>query len=338
MKTFSAIAVWFFVSALLLIACKNNPTGAKLAKVDGQVISSADIDKASGKELFQQRQALYKLEQKKLDEYIGALLLTKEAKRRGISVATLLDQEVNSKITSVTDSDVAAFYEANKERLRVDFEQIRGQIREYLREQREEAQKTVLIGSLRKNSHIVTYLKPPPAFRTEISLNGAPYKGAEAGPVTIVKFEDFQCPYCKAVQPTFAELLKRYDGKVKLVHKDLPLDAIHPQARDAAEAARCAGEQGKYWQYHDKLYAHSPRFSIEDLKNYAKESGMDASNFERCLAGGKFKQAVQNDVSEGAALGLSGTPAFFINGRELTGAQPIEAFIAIIDDELAAPK
>ena len=85
------------------------------------------------------------------------------------------------------------------------------------------------------------------------------------------------------MQPTFADLLKRYEGKLKLVHKDLPLDAIHPQARDAAEAARCAGEQGKYWQYHDRLYAHSPKFSVEDLKNYAKETGMDAGNFERCL-------------------------------------------------------
>lgn len=338
MKNFAFISAWLLSAALFATACKSRPADSNLAEVDGQVVSSTDLEKSGGKELFRQRDVLYRLEQKKLDEYIGALLLTKEAKRRGVSVATLLDQEVNSKITSVTDSDVAAFYEANKERLQVDFERIRGQIREYLREQREEAQKTVLIGSLRKNSHIVTYLKPPPAFRTEISLNGAPYKGAEAGPVTIVKFEDFQCPYCKAVQPTFAELLKRYDGKVKLVHKDLPLDAIHPQARDAAEAARCAGEQGKYWQYHDKLYAHSPRFSIEDLKNYAKETGMDASNFERCLAGGKFKQAVQNDVSEGAALGLSGTPAFFINGRELTGAQPMEAFVAIIDDELAPPK
>ena len=338
LKNFAVISVWVLSTALFATACKSRPPDSKLAEVDGQIISSADIDKSAGKELFSQRQALYTLEQKKLDEYIGALLLTKEAKRRGVSVATLLDQEINSKIASVTDADIAAFYDTNKDRLRVDFEKIREQIREYLRDQRVEAQKTIFIGSLRKNSKIVTYLKPPPVFRAEISLNGAPYRGAETARVTIVKFEDFQCPYCKAVQPTFVDLLKRYDGKLKLVHKDLPLEAIHPQARDAAEAARCAGEQGKYWQYHDRLYAHSPKFSVDDLKNYAKETGMDTGNFERCLASGKFKPAVQKDLSEGGELGLSGTPAFFINGRELTGAQPIEAFVSIIDDELARPK
>ena len=324
--------------ALYGAGCHKDNTGSKLAEVDGQVISPTDLEKSGGKELFRQREALFRLEQKKLDEYIGALLLTKEAKRRGVSVATLLDQEINSKIATVTDADIAAFYDTNKDRLQVDFEKIREQIREHLRDQKVEAQKTSFIGSLRKNSKIVTYLKPPPVFRVEISLAGAPYRGAENGTVTIIKFEDFQCPYCKAVQPTFADLLKRYDGKLKLVHKDLPLDAIHPQARAAAEAARCAGEQGKYWQYHDRLYVHSPKFSVEDFKNYAKETGIDAGNFERCLASGKFKPAVQKDLSEGAELGLSGTPAFFINGRELTGAQPIEAFAAIIDDELAPSK
>ena len=89
----------------------------------------------------------------------------------------------------------------------------------------------------------------------DLSVNGAPSKGSEKAEVTIVKFEDFQCPYCKAVQPNFQEVLKRYDGKVRLVHKDLPLDQIHPQARQAAEAARCADDEGKFWEYHDKLYA-----------------------------------------------------------------------------------
>src|SRR6185503_6129552 len=125
LKNFAVISVWVLSTALFATACKSRPPDSKLAEVDGQIISSADIDKSAGKELFSQRQALYTLEQKKLDEYIGALLLTKEAKRRGVSVATLLDQEINSKIASVTDADIAAFYDTNKDRLRVDFEKIR---------------------------------------------------------------------------------------------------------------------------------------------------------------------------------------------------------------------
>jgi protein-disulfide isomerase len=171
-----------------------------------------------------------------------------------------------------------------------------------------------------------------------VSITGAAVRGSDKAKVTIVKFEDYQCPYCKAVQPTFTELLKRYDGKVRIVHKDLPLDTIHPQARPAAEAARCAGEQGKFWDYHDKLYSTGAKFSAEELKNSAREVGLDIDGFDKCLASGKFKGAVQNDLLEGAKLGLNGTPAFFINGRELTGAQPLEAFVAIIDEELGAAK
>ena len=109
MKNFAVISVWVLSTALFANACKSRSPDSKLAEVDGQIISSADIDKSAGKELFSQRQALYRVEQKKLDEYIGALLLTKEAKRRGVSVATLLDQEINSKVAPVTDADVFGF-------------------------------------------------------------------------------------------------------------------------------------------------------------------------------------------------------------------------------------
>ena len=168
-----------------------------------------------------------------------------------------------------------------------------------------------------------------------MAFAGAPLRGPEKAAVTIVKFEDYQCPYCKTVQPTFLELLKRYDGKVKLVHKDLPLEEIHPQARPAAEAARCAGEQGKFWNYHDRLYAQAPKLGAEDLKSAAKEVGLNLASFEQCFTSGKFKAAVQKDLNDGANLGLTGTPAFFINGREISGSQPVEAFAAIIDEELA---
>jgi protein-disulfide isomerase len=119
-----------------------------------------------------------------------------------------------------------------------------------------------------------------------------------------------------------------------LVHKDLPLEAIHPQAPLAAEAARCAGDQGKFWQYHDTLYSKAPKIAPADLQAYSKEVGVDAATFQQCLDSRKHQSAVQKDLAEGAKLGLTGTPSFFINGREISGAQPIEAFAAIIDEEL----
>jgi protein-disulfide isomerase len=329
--------VSLLLAVILVSACQRGD-GAKVAEVDHRAILASDLQKYAGRELSLQRENLYKLEKQKLEEYISAFLLTQEAKKRGVSVEAVLDQEVNSKILPVGDDEIDVFYKSNKARIAVDLDKVREQIRSYLRNQKIQAQKALFFESLRSKAKVVTYLKPPPVFRAELSLAGEPFKGSETAPVTIVKFEDFHCPFCKQVQPTFNELLSRYNGKVKLVHKDLPLESLHPQARQAAEAARCAYEQGKFWEYHDKLYANSPKASADDLKSYAKEVGLNVDSFERCFASGKYKAVVQQDLNEGARLGLTGTPTLFINGREISGNQPLEAFEAIIDDELATPK
>jgi protein-disulfide isomerase len=319
-------------------SCRPANDSEKLAEVDGTAVTRTDLDRSAGKTIRNAREQLYKLERQKLDEYIGATLLTKEAKSRGVSVSTLLEQEVNSKVLPITEAEIQGFYNSNKERLQVEFDKVHDQIRDYLFQQRLESRKNEFFKALRSKAKVTSYLKSPPIFRAAVAVNGAPFKGSERAPVTIVKFEDFQCPYCKTVQATYQELLKRYKGKVRLVHKDLPLDAIHPHARQAAEAARCAGEQGKFWEYHDTLYANSPKAAVEELKAYAKEVGINAAPFEQCFASGKYKSLVQKDLSEGAQLGLTGTPTFFINGREISGAQPVEAFAAIIDEELGQAK
>jgi protein-disulfide isomerase len=329
--------VSLLLAAILVSACQR-VDGAKVAEVDHRAILASDVQKYAGRELSLQRENLYKLEKQKLEEYISAFLLTQEAKKRGVSVEAVLDQEVNSKILPVGDDEIDVFYKSNKARIAVDLDKVREQIRSYLRNQKIQAQKALLFESLRSKAKVVTYLKPPPVFRAELSLAGEPFKGSETAPVTIVKFEDYQCPFCKQVQPTFNELLSRYNGKVKLVHKDLPLESIHPQARQAAEAARCAYEQGKFWEYHDKLYANSPKAGADDLRSYAKEVDLNVDSFDRCFASGKYKAVVQKDLNEGVQLGLTGTPTIFINGREISGNQPLEAFEAIIDDELARPK
>ena len=333
---YRAIQCFLLVVALSLAwGCRPGIDSEKIAEVDGAIITQTELSRSAGKALSNVREQLYKLERQKLDEYIGATLLTREAKNRNLSVSTLLDQEVTQKVATVTDQEIQSFYDNNKGRLRVEFSKVRDQIREYLQSQKVEARRNEFISGLRANAKVTTFLKPPPVYRAELVVAGAPMRGAEKALVTIIKFEDFQCPYCKTVQPRFSELLKKYEGKLRLIHKDLPLDELHGQARQAAEAARCAGEQGKFWEYHDKLYERSPKASGEDLKAYAKELALDVSSFDRCIAAGKYRAAVQKDLLEGAQLGLTGTPAFFINGRELSGAQPLETFTAIIDEELA---
>jgi protein-disulfide isomerase len=334
----------FFISAFIIISFILSATvwrhreEDKLAEIDGAVITERQIEGSLGRQLTHLHQQIYKLKRQKLDEIIDAQLVTEQAKRESVSLATLLEREVNGKVSPVTEEEIKSFYDSNKDRLRVEYDKAHDQIRDYLREQKIETQKNAYIKALRSKAKITTYLKPPSVYRAEVADTGAPIRGAEKAPVTIVKFEDFQCPFCKTVQPTVKDLLKKYVGKVRVVHKDLPLDAIHPQARPAAEAARCAGEQGKFWEYHDKLYADSSKLGVEELKSAAKDVGLNVLSFEQCFASGKYRGAVQKDLNDGAQLGITGTPTFFINGRELSGAQPVEAFAAIIDEELGQRK
>ena len=315
-------------------SCRPPADSEKLAEVDGTVITRAEIDRSGGKQLQTLRHQLYELERQKLSDYIGATLLSREAKDQNISVTTLLEREVNAKVPAVSEEEIQAFYETNKARIRVELDKVHDQIRDYLVEQKTTARKNEYFKVLRSKAKVTTYLKPPPIQRADVPITGAPFKGSEKAPVTIVKFEDFECPFCKSVQPTLAAVMKKYDGKVRLVHKDLPLEQIHPQAQLAAEAARCAGEQGKFWEYHDALYGNAPKLGSAELKSYAKQIGLTTMPFEKCLASGKYKASVQKDLSEGAQLGLTGTPSFFINGREISGALPVESFAAIIDEEL----
>jgi protein-disulfide isomerase len=167
-----------------------------------------------------------------------------------------------------------------------------------------------------------------------IDLTGKTARGNENAKVVIVEFSDFQCPFCGRVQQTIEQILKDYNGSVKLYYKHFPLTQIHPYAQKAAEAAELAADQGKFWEYHDKLFQNQNNLDTESLKRYAAELGLDTNKFNKGLESGEKAAIVNKDLQEGLSLGVQGTPTFFINGRILVGAQPYSAFKQIIDEEL----
>lgn len=308
-----------------------------LAEVNGEVITAGDLDQALGARLRQLEEQMYDLKRRELDTLIAERLLAQEAARRGTSVGTMLDAEVTSKVGLVTEQEIEAFYQTNKARLRGEETALRPQIRAYLQQQKLAAQRERFVESLRSQAKVLVRLQPPPVVRLDVPISGAPIRGAANAPVTLVEFSDFHCPFCKQVLPTLTQLLARYPGKVRLVFRDFPIDSLHPQARRAAEAARCAQDQGKFWEYHDLLFANAPQASPEELGRFAQQVGLDLAKFEPCLSGGLHRAAVQRDIDEGTRLGVDGTPAFFINGRPLSGAQPLEAFVQVIEEEVAPP-
>ena len=187
------------------------------------------------------------------------------------------------------------------------------------------------MSKLRAQHGVEVLLESP---RVEVAFDPGRLNGSADAPVRIVEFSDFECPFCRSAEKTVQAILTKYAGKVSLAYRDFPLSSIHPGAQGAAEASRCAADQGKYWAYHDRLLS-SPSLDVVKLKELAREVSLDQAKFDACLDSGSKRAAVDSDAQQGRLAGVSGTPAFFINGIPLVGAQPAAAFEKIILEELA---
>jgi protein-disulfide isomerase len=308
------------------------PRGEAVADINGEAISAAELIRAVGYPLARLEEQAYALKQQKLQEMIGDRLIAQEARRRGITVEALVVREIASKVAPVTPADIHAFYEANKSQLPNPESALADQIRTYLENDRQAAARREFVKALQSKAQVAVLLAAPPPYRVEVPGDG-PSRGPATAPVTVVVFEDFQCPFCRQAHETLERVLARYQDRVRLVHRDFPLEALHPAAWKAHEAARCAEKQGKFWEYRSLLYATPRAVSPEDLNGYAGRLGLDTRTFSSCLAGGELKAVVQRDEDAGNALGLTGTPALFINGRFVPGAQPESEYVRIIEEE-----
>jgi len=173
---------------------------------------------------------------------------------------------------------------------------------------------------------------------SDVNTDGNYFKGAEDASVTIIEWSDFQCPFCERFYSnTLQQIEENYveTGKVKLVYKDFPLDSIHPQATPAAIAARCAGDQGKFWEFHDKIFENQRFLSEDSYKQWAGELGLDTATFNECFDNQEHLSAVRQDLVEGQQAGVRGTPGFLVNGKLISGAQPYSVFQQAIEDALA---
>ncbi len=182
-----------------------------------------------------------------------------------------------------------------------------------------------------------TPTQPPAAAPVKVSADDDEVLGEPDAPVTIIEFSDYQCPFCgRFWSETLGQIKTQYieTGKVKLIYRDFPLSSIHQYAQKAAEAAECAGEQGKYYEMHDKLFENQRALDTESLKSYAKDIGLNTDDFNDCLDSGKMTSEVNKDFSDGQSYGVRGTPAFFINGKLVSGAQPFSVFQQAIESEL----
>jgi len=301
-----------------------------VAKIGDEVITDGDLLAEVKQDLKAIESQIFAIKQEGLKRLIEKRLIEAAAKSKGVTSDELLAQEIKAKGGAVADDEAKKFYAENKQRIQGDYDQLKDRIKKFLQERNRRQAREAFVGGLRKNAKVVVLLEPP---RLEVPIDNSPARGEENAPITIVEFSDYECPFCRRSQETLATLKAKYPTQIRWVFKDFPL-SFHRRAMPSALASRCAGEQGKFWEYHEKLFS-GKGLQDEDLKRYAKETGLDESKFGDCLAEKRFEAGVTADMKLGQSVGVSGTPAFFINGRMLSGAQPPEAFVDIIEEELS---
>ncbi len=280
----------------------------------------------------------YEAEVSAAEAVLHEKLLEAEAKKRGMAdVKALLAAEVEAKIASPTEDEVQQVYAANARRINKPIEEARPDIERFLRQQKGEERMNAFLSELRASYKANVTIPYPDLPRVDVSVEADdPSVGPADAAITIVQFAEYQCPYCGKAREAIDQVMKDYDGKVRFVFRDFPL-GFHDRAIPAAVAANCAFKQdpAKYWKVHDTLMANQRALAEADLESAAVAAGVDLAKWKSCRTEVAMEEEVRKDMADGEAVGVSGTPAFFINGLFLNGAQPYEKFKTIIDRELA---
>lgn len=301
-----------------------------IAEVNGVKLTLADLEKSSAAALFQARNTYYDMQRKVIQSFMDDFLLEQQAKKEGLTVSGLLDRHVNSAIAKEpSDEALRVYYEGLD--TAEPYESVRPKILDALKQRRTAKAKAAYLQSLRSQSTLILRLAPP---RAPISMKDVPVRGESNRGVTVLEFADFECPYCQQFYPVLQRIEQEFKGKIAVAFKDFPLP-MHPTAPKAAEAAHCAGAQGKYWQYHDLLF-EKKQLAPESLKAYARELKLDTARFDTCLDTGEMKAVVDAQAAEAQALVLQGTPTILVNGRLISGNLTYDKVRDAILEELSA--
>jgi protein-disulfide isomerase len=286
---------------------------AVVAEIGGHAVTENELMEKEAGKLLQARYKYYIAERDALQQFIDDQLLEMEAKKESVSVDDLSKRHVSVNVQEPTEDQLRFYFEG----VQTDeaYDVARPKIIETIHQLRMSKAKEAYIASLRAAYAVVIELNQPTGH---VEVGNDPRLGPETAMVQVVEFADYECPYCQKVNEDLARLREQFGDRVSLVYKDYPLP-MHPLASRAAEAARCAGQQNKFWEFHDALF-ESKKLQISDLKLQARTLKLDGTRFDQCLDSGEQAAVVKKDVLEGQRLGLTGTPSFFVNGHFMSGA------------------
>jgi protein-disulfide isomerase len=328
-RTASSLVIGLFAlsAAAILYGQTGQDPVQVVARVSGADLTLTDLKQMEGGKLLQAQYQYYLNERKALEELIDNRLLADEARKRNISLDQLLDTDVYKDVKDPTEDQLEVYYEGLDSQ--DSFESVRDDVLKHIRDLRRTKARAAFVEQLRKQAKINIMLMPPSAH---VDIAKAYTHGDSNAPVVLVEFADYQCPYCQKVNPQIQQLKKEYGDNLTVIFKDFPLP-MHHGSEKAAEASRCAGEQGKFWEYHDVLF-YSKEIELDALKEHARVLKLDGDRFDTCLDNGLEAAAVKKDLDEAKSLGLTGTPSFFVNGHFFSGVVDYAALKDIVNQQL----
>ncbi|MBF0193141.1 MAG: DsbA family protein [Magnetococcales bacterium] len=315
-----ALPLLFALTLSLISPAQAQP----VATVGSWSLELAEVDK-------QLSQKLYELREEKVQEIVINHLLGLEAKANNIAADQVLQKMVLDKIPPLSDADVAEFIKANAARLPDGGKGMEEKIRGYLLKQLQQNLQAAYLQSLTSKYNVTFLLETP---RYDVPGPQDLVKGNKNAPITIIEFSDYECPYCRRAQKALKQVEKEYGNKIRFVFRHFPLP-FHKKAPKASEAAQCAQDQKAFWSFHHALFKKDAELSVSAYKKLAKKLKLNSKKFNKCLDSDKYASRVAADKKDGKALGITGTPTFFVNGIKLVGAVPFSDFVEVIEKELA---
>jgi protein-disulfide isomerase len=300
-----------------------------VAEVGGIKVTMGELEQEESAKLLSAHYQYYQAETKALNELIDKRLLEQKAKRENLTVDQLIDRDIKSQVKDPTEEQMKVYYEGLE--TEQPYDSVRDKILDKIREIRTQKVRAAYIKALHAETTVSVLLEPP---QVNVNTQNAPTLGSEKAAVTLVEFADYECPYCQRVAADVKKLKEDFGDRLTLTYKDFPLP-MHSRAEKAAEATRCASQQGKYWEFHDELFK-SKELDVDQLKAQARSLKLDPDKFDKCLDSGEQASLIDQDKKEGTRLGINGTPSFFINGRFLSGAVDYAALRQVVEQQLAS--
>ena len=268
-----------------------------IAKIGDKSISLAEYNKVASASIIAAEIKVYEAKKQALDKLITDQILEAEAAKAGLEVEAFLKQEIESKTVPPTDAEIEAFFNENRAQMPQPLEQMKPQLADYLTNEKRRTAFGAFIEDLKKNAGAESYLPP---YRLKVGPAAGYRKGPATAPIEIIEFSDFQCPYCSRANTTVEQVIKHYGDKVSVVFRHFPL-SFHKEAHLAHQGSECAGEQGKFWEYHDLLFANQQALKPADLINYATQLGLNVEAFDGCLKSGTHAKKVDTDLEDAGA-------------------------------------